>query len=191
MISHPTVAHYPEALAKCMTQWVSAQNFQAMLRIFCEGSQRVEDASIAVFNYDNLASAQGDQLDRFGDLLDQARSGLDDDSYRALLWIQVAKNSCEGTPNEMESLFSRLMTGAPVQLFEAFPASFHLQVFQGTPIILLSFVKEALLAAKPAGVALDASTAPEEPFGFLTDLDALGFGDTTDPLAGGTFAQLF
>ena len=185
------IAHYPEALNLCMSQWYSAPNFQKLLQICCEQIQALEDATTDLMNYDNLDNAFGDLLDKFGALLGQNRMGLDDTSYRALLYIKVARNSSRGTPEELINIFSRLMGGSKVFYEEAYPATALLQALNGQPIFPLPTVREIMEAARSAGVKLELTLTDGNPFGFDGDPGASGFGSSTDPTVGGDFSASF
>lgn len=152
-------------------------NIETLLRALSVAAQDIENAAWAVLTERWLTNALGAQLDRIGGLLDLARAGWDDDTYRGLLLTQVLVLRSSGTWPDLFGVLSALgLTLSLVTHTEHYPAAM-LVVLSEVPSIDGEYVFRLLDASRPAGVRL----VLEVPMSALAD--ALTFADADDPTA--------
>lgn len=182
--------HVAEGKAYLMYQYRGLPKMEALLTPFLEEIQEIENAAWTLISLKDLFLASGAQLDLIGRIVNRAREGRTDDVYRLWLRAQILINRSSGTANEMITL-ARLVTGADVgevTLIDWYPARFGVYVGVGMTAEEAATLLELLILAKSAGVAVFLEYASsDESFVFEGGV-GLGFGDSTDPSVGGTFA---
>lgn len=193
-ISHNTL-YDQEALDALLQQFKGKENLEGLMNAFMAQLQEIEDCAWDLVTLRDLDSATGEQLDLLGKIINRARAGKDDDEYRIYLRGQVLVNRSSGTPEEMLDLI-RLLTSYPptadITIQEWYPARFGIyigvDIGDTDPAALLDILE----LAKAGAVAVFIEYVTDLPAfafdGALGDVD--GFGDTGDPLEGGTFASL-
>jgi hypothetical protein len=105
---------------------MTATNLHKLLEAFGNQVQDLENALWTILLDTYLDVATGINLDRFGNLVGQAREGFDDTAFREAIRIRILINLCESTPEEILKIFSRLTQNAPLELNEYFPAALTL-----------------------------------------------------------------
>lgn len=186
--------HVEEGLSYLMEQYKDQPNIQAFLVAFLDRIQELEYAIWQVISFKDVDTAVGEQLDLIGRIVNRAREGRDDETYRLWLRAQVLINRSSGTPEEMLSI-ARLVTRAlpnQIILVEWYPARFAIYLDVAISDENAATLLELLILAKVAGVAvfLEYSTSPsEETFSFEGG-GGLGFGDSGDPSVGGVFSSV-
>lgn len=183
--------HVAEGISYLMEQYKGQAKIEAFLVAFLERIQELEYAIWDLVSLKDLDTAEGAQLDLIGRIVNRAREGRDDDTYRLWLRAQVIINRSSGTPEEMLSI-ARLVTRADIDqatIIEWYPARFAIYVSVGMTEQDAATLLELLTLAKAAGVAvfLEYATSDDGSFVFEGG-DGLGFGDSSDPSVGGTFA---
>lgn len=141
-----------------------------------------------------LATAAGRQLDDLGQLLAENRGALGDDDYRAKLQLKLIRIYSEGTADNLLQIFTLLAGTNDVEFKEMFPAAIQLVAVEPASIFSDTFIRQAIEAARAAGINSDyvAKTNGLPAFAFAgdTDPDKAGFGDTGDALVGGRFTSI-
>jgi len=168
--------HVDEGLARLITKYKTSQNIKDYLTPFLEQCQELENVFFDILEKRRLANAENAQLDLNGDILNVQRGGSTDDDYKALLYTKIAEYNSECTIEDINSIFSNLARADQIILNEYFPATIQMIAINPTPIITDAGVKNAVSAAKAAGVILDSVIYAETGyFGFAEDPNALGF----------------
>jgi hypothetical protein len=144
------IDHQERAVARLASQYQDSVTVPALLRLATAEHQVLEDALWADFEL-TLASATGAQLDLFGKLVDQARGGMDDATYR--LWIQARSrlNRSSGTGPDILAIFGLVVpVGASITLKQWFPKGFVLRI-GALPLTNADMLLELLAEATEAG----------------------------------------
>lgn len=125
-------------------------NIGNLLTIYLNEIQLAENMMWDVFTLRNLATGVGDQLDHIGNIVGQAREGLDDVGYRIAIGLRILANRSGGRATdivkiafELASLFTADTNGL-VEYFEAPIMSFSVGVWNQThPDIAAELLTEA------------------------------------------------
>lgn len=186
--------HVEVALDRLRQQYKGKPKIEGLFQAIIEEIQRLEDALIDLRDGRSIYTAEGAQLDIWGQVLNQDRGGLEDTPYRLVLLGQIAVNVSKGTPEDLIQVFSLFTSPTYVSLNEFYPAAVQLTSVGGTPIGNIDDIKSALRRACPAGVSIDLfTTAPGNPFVFDGDPDpnGRGFEDLDNPGNGGFLVSIF
>ena len=177
--------HDENALNRLITQYKNSGNIKSIISAFTDQIQELEDTFFDLLNKRVISVAEGEQLDQLGTILDEPRRGFSDDIYRVKLLSKISRNISEGTPEDLIGIFKILMQAGLVAYSENYPAEINMMAVDSSQIGSDEEIKEAILGAKPAGVALIyLGKALTGYFGFLNDPNASGFGV-------GIFSSLF
>ncbi len=189
--------HVARGLARLLQQFKGQPRIEALLTGYLEQVQELEDSLWDLRTLRSLDLAEGEQLDRLGEIVGQARGGLDDDNYRQLIRARIQANRSDGQADRL-LLIARLVLSIgdsePIlTLTEGFPASVVIQNFDDIDPVDPNVVFGLLHDAKAAGVRLQfiyQTVASNLAFQFSSDasLDSdvqQGMGDTGDPFTGG------
>lgn len=126
-----------------------------------------------------LEDATGDALDQWGALLNEARNGLTDEDYRAILDTKILINHGDHTIPTVLDVLGRLTGSNNVLLLSTPPAGLGLSYVVPSPLSVLRRARIVRLvrAAVADGVRIDhIAEVPANWFGFEEDPGALGFG---------------
>lgn len=186
------IDHTARALSRLILQYKDATNIRAIVEAVGAELDDLEQVNDDLFNLRSIYSATGSQLDGWGEILDLTRAGRTDAEYRTRLFIRIAELSSEGSIEDVVQLYFNLMVPTWVELHEQYPASFTMLAKDPSPIGETSEIRNAVAAAKAAGVAFDLFTSTSPAFAFLadTDPDTDGFSSVGAPTTGGTFASV-
>lgn len=152
MLEHVT-DHEDRALARLIQQLKGKPRLEGLLRAFVSEVQAVEDALWQVFDQRLLDNAVGAQLDLLGRVVGRERAGMDDDSYRTHLRVQIRLNLGSGTARDVLETFALLVNAdlSRLELEEQYPAAFVLRVLGALPVTV-DDAADILGRAKAAGV---------------------------------------
>lgn len=161
-------------------------NLQNIIAGFVEQTQDDEDMLQDFFAERYLATAIGAQLDGLGLIIGVNRGILNDTDYRSQLYLKIAQNFSEGAIENLIWIFKELMVADSIILTEIFPAEFAMLAINPNPVVDLTFVYNAIVLAKAAGVGISflAYTNGEPFFAFL------GVSGNTAGFGAGTFVGL-
>lgn len=185
--------HIDQAKKRLISQFRGKPKIEGILEGILGGFQDIETMFFAIFS-NSIFNATGAQLDEYGEILDQPRGQYtDDEQYRVILFVKIARNISNGTYLELTSMFRILMNPERIEYIEHSPATFGMLAVNPDPIGDLDLIHEVIKAAKPAGVAFYLTEGDQPLFSFLEDPDpeGLGFDDLDNPGDGGTLANLF
>jgi hypothetical protein len=184
--------HAALAIARLAEQYKNKPRFVGMLDAVSTQTQELEDVIHAMFLNRSYANAEGDQLDKVGEVVGVDRiPGELDAAYRVRIAEQVAENTGFGTPENIIALIAFLTSAALVELREIFPAA----VVPTIDGLVLDEIADEIVAAVqsllPAGVKLAYMVQGGDDDAFAFDGGGgLGFGDRFDDTIGGKFASL-
>ncbi len=79
-----------------MEQFKGQPNSEAIMASYGVQFQEIENMFWQLYMLQALANAEGEQLDQLGILVDEPRSGKNDDNYRAAIYGRIALNRSHG-----------------------------------------------------------------------------------------------
>lgn len=202
--------HPSDGVGLLIWQFRGKPRLEAMLRALLEVVQQAEDAAWQVLTERWLDNAIGAQLDAIGTIVDLARAGWLDDTYRALLRAQVRVLRSRGRWSDLLGILELLgVTLSLVRTSE--PGMAAIRIVLGEPLdgAIDGAVLFRLLAggtssdsrnqrgAKAAGVRLTFEWPTSDVDMSFTLADAVpvtdaarGCGDSVAGAVGGTFASV-
>lgn len=127
-LSHNT-EHILQGRARVIAQYVGKPRLDAMLCIYLDQVQLLEDALWQLATLRTIETGEGVQLDGIGDIVGQERQGLSDDDYKPLLRARVKANNSEGTaPDVIAVAIAALNDPGPGEVYHQAtpPAAFEL-----------------------------------------------------------------
>ena len=190
-MSEQITDHSDKAIARLAQQFKEDGNLEDLIRGLVDEVQELEGVFIDIRDDRWLHNATGEQLDLLGDVVGETRQARDDDDYRTAIYLRIAINISEGTPEQLISILTALAGAIRVDLAEYYPAVVVLQSAGLVPDGQEFFIAVEMQRAAAAGVKLTIHDFdPADVFGFLDDSEALGFGDTGDSEIGGDFASV-
>lgn len=184
--------HIIDARNRLLQQYRNLPNIQAILDALVGPYQTLEDAFNDLNTKRGFAAAEGVQLDRLGDIVGIARSGLTDDVYRTRIKIRVIQNLSQGEPDRLIQVYEFLLGASIVLYQENYPAGLALMANAEIPYGQATLIYEQLQNIAPAGVRVD-SIGTYAGLGFLFSggiSNGAGFGDLTNLAIGGAFGYI-
>lgn len=175
-------------------QFKDSPNVLSFTEILTDQIQDLEDAFNGLLTKRDIENSTGQQLDGIGEIVGIERQGLDDDEYRLRIYFQIARNTSEGTIEDLINTL-RILTGAEqVIVQEYFPASVTAMVGKSIPADLGDTTLVLIQDVVSAGVRVDSiGTFDEENYfsyiGSVSD-GSNGYGDINDANIGGKYASL-
>ena len=182
------------ALARFVEQFKGAPNLEAMVSVFTERTQALEDSVWLLYTERWLDTADGVQLDALGEIVGQDREGRDDATYRLWIRARMYVNRSTGTPDDTMNVLALVAPDAEgVTLTEDPPASYRVFAYN-IDDDLSEAIGQILRKVKPAGVNMQFQSSEFDVDHLFTlapsttlvtgDSDK-GFGDATNPATGG------
>lgn len=170
-------SHVADAPTRLVEQFKGQANVEALLGVFAQQVQELEDALFEILDESTLETAVGAQLDGFGTIVGEERQGRTDNDYRLAIASRISLNVISGTIEQLIELITGLIfSSQTVELTESFPAVFTIRIPDEISVDGAR-VSMFIQSAKPAGVrAIFWWFETAIPFGFLGDVDAFAFG---------------
>ena len=131
-----------------------------------------------------LPNAEGVQLDKIGDVLDQGRNGLGDDDYKTLLQARIIQYQSMGTAEDLIQLLLTLAGTNRVDNYENFPAKITLIARSPATAISNADIITAVQEAKAVGVGVNLNQGNIPIFQFDLAATAANAGFDQGHLAG-------
>jgi len=154
-------------------------NLEAIVRMFGEEAQEVEDSLHSLIVERFLANSVGIQLDVWGLIVGERREGLHDVEYRAMIGARILSNISEGTINQMTAILEIVGRAMPgVTYYPLYPAGMAFAYVTDTPASpdRAARIVSQMTEVAPAGVEVAYIVAATEGyFGFDDDPEAFGF----------------
>jgi len=132
----------------------------ALLAAFGAQGQDVENALWQLLTETPLWAATGATLDAYGTMIQEPRSGLSDDVYRAVLWGFFAAYASQGSIDDILGVTSAVAQTflTTIKYFQGTLASYSLQFEQALPITPGSDyarrIRRAIVSATALGVGV-------------------------------------
>lgn len=189
--------HSDAAKDRQVWQYKGKTNFDNLIEIHAERMQKLENVLYDMLTKRAISTAEGIQLDRLGEYLEVDRDGLGDEPYRTQLFSAASKLRKAGQVEVMLSTL-RSLTGKPVSLLQAFPATMLMHVFVDTLGELTDedLISETMQTVRSGGVKLDIGVQLNST-AFVFQSDSIlggsensGFATLIDGTDGGNFPQL-
>ncbi len=183
------VDHVSNGLSNLISQYEDSENLRFLLQTFLEELQEIEDVNTEMLSQDDIANAEGVQLDGIGEHLGKRREGLTDADYRVALNIQKILNAGEGRFHTALQMWRTVMGSNTVTMQEEFPAGVALYSDVGAPTLTqLSTFTQTLPITVTASIV--ASYSSNDAFVFEGGVGG-GFGTTGDALIGGELVSRY
>ena len=160
-------------------------NVLALIQVYCNQIDDLEDAFQALYYYRQLANAYGQLLDDIGVLVGLGRNGLDDATYRLYLQAQIRADNSAGTTEDLNAIFALLTTGLTGVTFDVEwqpPAAFIIYLTDANGILTqieVNAFASFMNRARDAGVGGVLEYSIGEP-----DADLFSFMSSTDTFDG-------
>lgn len=124
--------HVARALANLLPEWRDDDRTREIAAAFVEEIQEIEDVLYQLVVDRYLSTAEGVQLDAYGELLSVERNGLDDDQYRGVLQVKPLVNRAPGVADSVTRVAEIVFFSArPVRYQQEQPASYLLTLSAG------------------------------------------------------------
>lgn len=148
--------HKDRALDELYWQFERQPRIAALVSALAEGAQTLEDAQFDLLTSSTLTAATGQELDQWGQLVDERRHGLDDSTYRAVIQVKIKALRTTGKIDELIDIYERITEADEVRYFTHYPAGFRLTAYRTSPMSdrHVRRVKRIMAVTRPAGVAM-------------------------------------
>lgn len=140
-----------DTLEAMKSQFKGKDNITAVIEIFADQAQEIEDVLNQLATLRNIPNATGDQLDLIGEIVGEDRNGRNDTDYRAAIFIKASVNSADGTKENIIAVLSELTSSSTIYVLDDYPAK--IQIYIDAVTIPASTVA-TVLAIKAGGVGL-------------------------------------
>lgn len=184
------------ALAVLLEQFRNKPRMEGLLSALVGPFQELETVFWDLLTKVNINDGTGDQLDLVGKWLGLKRYGLDDETYRVRLRVEVLIRASNGTINDLLRIMVAalaLQTGVTTSLEEPSPATALVHIVGTVPVGMPQEILSFLNRARPLGVKLFLQWEYDGAFTFSDSLSeeadsSHGWGDSTNPVTGGVFS---
>jgi hypothetical protein len=192
------VAMGDDAVGLLLSQFRGKPRIEGILRALVDGVQDLDDGVLQVYVGRWIDAAEGVQLDELGTLLDLARSGWPDETYRRLLKAQILVLASDGEYSDVIAVLAAVGITA-VHVEDVTVAAMHVSLDEPPPDDIDGGILFDLLERTRAGgvrLTFEFPTATaDDAFTFADDTTttvdaARGFGDATGADVGGYFEGL-
>ena len=170
------------ALALMIEQFKPADKLKALITAIVDQLQECEDVMNDLLVRRLLQTAEGTQLDGYGEILGEPRRGRNDDDYREALYEKIFINIANGEPETMIRVLKFLTEATQVRYFEPHPAAVSMYT-NGT--VIPDNLLDTVRAAGPASIELSLTAGYGIPLPFSFDgeggipfTEGLGFSET-------------
>ena len=194
MTSTKITTHTVDALARRMQQYKESPNLEALITIFTDRTQTIENAFDDLDLLRWLDTATGEQIDALGRTLDVARGGYADAAYVLRIKAAIVRYHSSGRWAQVAAAMTLLTGATTIQMDDSYPANVQaILIGSIAPVASYADILVGIRAALAAGVGITSIVlVSPTPLVFFGDpLPAgQGFGTLTDALIGGNFATI-
>jgi len=122
------ITDYNAVLTKLVTgQFLESDTFLSVIDTMAQRADDLEDALYAILDQTWIENAQGAWLDEIGDMVDIARAGRDDASYRKVIRLRIAVNVGAGQIPLVIRVVKDLYSATTVNYIPDYPAGFIIE----------------------------------------------------------------
>ena len=186
--------HIEQTLNRVLEQYKESPRLLFMLSTAAAEVQVLEDTLINMINNTWINTAEGEQLNQLGLLLNVTRGGFSDAIYRTRLKAAIVRYTSSGKPEQVISAIKLLSQANQIIVEELYPAEIRVTAIGAvSPAGTLEELKAGIKGSMAAGVSFSALViSSSTPFVFDGDPypTGAGFGDVFDANVGGNFAEL-
>jgi hypothetical protein len=147
--------HVEEALANLTAQFSDSTKLRALVQLYVEEVQELEDTFVDLLEQFDVDAAIGASLDVVGAIVGEQRSTRDDTDYRLAIKARILVLKSDGTREDVLGVITALIGLAfTLELMEFSPASFIVHVVEPIDPALINPVQvgNSARAATAAGV---------------------------------------
>jgi len=170
-----TPDHRTQAVNRLLAQFKDSPRLRALVATVGQMAQIAEDEWWNVYQGRLLDMAEGDALDKLGELVGEARWSLTDDEYRRIIRARVLANVCDDSIDEILEVWALLLSPTSKYKYKAlYPAGFELHAWRGEPMreLYRRRVRRIMDSIKPSGVGMELVEIYSGYFGFEEDPEA-------------------
>jgi hypothetical protein len=184
--------HIEDAKSRMIERYRNSPKFEGVISLFAEKMQALEDAIDYFQNHRWIADAEGFQLDLIGEIVGQPREGVNDTTYRVLLYVKVAINAARGDPESVIGIFNLITGATKSRYFSWGNLNVSLQGNGTNPLSSAAKLHKQIQRVLPAGVKLTMlGLSNAKPFRFAGGFGGgAGFYNASDPTTSGKWATL-
>lgn len=143
------------AIGTAIAQFRDKARFITLIDIFTRPMQELENVFWDLYTLRDLVNGVGTQLDVIGAIVQEARGGLADDDYRAILRIKILVLRSKGTAEDLIKICRVFLDTENFTYDELYPAKVVITVTDSITTDRLALLKKFLRKGKSGGVALD------------------------------------
>ncbi len=118
--------HVELGLARLPEQYKNSPKLKGILAAHLKQIQKIEDASFDVYTNNWINTAQGAQLDMWGDKVGESRRGLDDKEYREAIYTRIQINRSGGEASSIINAVRGILNPLVIEYEDTYPAAFEL-----------------------------------------------------------------
>jgi len=94
---------------------------------------KIEQISRYIYESENIYNAEGIELERFGDYVDLARAGMNDDDYRQAILSETQRQAFSGAPDQLIEMAENQTGTLDIILTERKSAAVNLHIVDDAP----------------------------------------------------------
>ena len=121
--------HKTDARALFTDQFRGRKVLQGLIDSWCVAIQAVETMLWQVINARTIANAVGDQLDKNGALVGEARQGRNDANYKPAISLRIRVNRSNGEAEDVLQVLTLALGVSPFTYTEIYPAGFYVTAY--------------------------------------------------------------
>lgn len=125
--------HKLRGLKRLLEQYKNQPNLGAVLDVYLDRYQDLEDAIYPLFEALNIRVQETAMLDLIGQIVGAPRTTNDDARYRILIYVKIHQNVSNGEPERVITVFKLLTASEYVHYINLYAAEVQVQVTQPIP----------------------------------------------------------
>ncbi len=140
--------NYTDVAAYRLTSYLKEDNQPtAIAQAFVKTFRDLEQIHHELLRMLDINNATGKGLDAFGEIVGLSRAGMSDDDYREAIRAKRFSSAGSGTPEEIKSSLSNIVTGGRVTLVEHYPAAYVAYITNTRTNISQDLARQAYIAS--------------------------------------------
>lgn len=151
----------------------------ALAQALGAGTQALEDVSFDVLLSTRLEAASGAVLDVYGRIVGEARGPIGDEDYRRFIQARILANICDGTPDQMITIFALVTYPSTVEYLPMYPGGGTLQCVRKRWLTdrMRRRIRRLMDDVRPAARTIELIEALDGFFGFAGNDAAAGYNE--------------